>query len=73
MGKMRWQEWAMLAVFILLLLLWIFGDQLARIHSATTALVGLGVLLMEGYSRGRRRLGYTRLVRCVSDDGQLLK
>jgi DASS family divalent anion:Na+ symporter len=48
MGKMRWQEWAMLAVFVLLLLLWIFGDQLARIDSATTALVGLGVLLITG-------------------------
>jgi len=48
MGKMRWQEWAMLAVFFLLLLLWIFGDQLARIDSATTALVGLGVLLITG-------------------------
>ncbi len=48
MGKMRRQEWIMLAVFILLLFLWIFGDQLAKIDSATTALVGLGVLLLTG-------------------------
>jgi DASS family divalent anion:Na+ symporter len=48
MGKMRRQEWIMLAVFILLLFLWIFGDQLAKIDSATTALVGLGVLLVTG-------------------------
>ena len=38
----------MLAVFLLLLFLWIFGDQLAGIDSATTALVGLGVLLVTG-------------------------
>ena len=48
MGKMRSHEWIMLAVFILLLLLWIFGDQLAKIDSATTAIVGLGVLLITG-------------------------
>ncbi len=48
MGKMRRQEWIMLAVFILLLFLWIFGDQLAKIDSATTALAGLGVLLLTG-------------------------
>jgi hypothetical protein len=32
----------------LLLLLWIFGDQLARIDSATTALFGLSVLVITG-------------------------
>ena len=53
MGKMRRQEWIMLAVFILLLFLWIFGDQLAKIDSATTALVGLGVLLLTGSLPGR--------------------
>jgi divalent anion:Na+ symporter, DASS family len=46
MGGMRSAEWTMLGVFFLLLLLWIFGDQLARIDSATTALAGLGVLLV---------------------------
>jgi DASS family divalent anion:Na+ symporter len=46
MGKMRRDEWVMLGVFFLLLLLWILGDQLARIDSATTALFGLSVLLI---------------------------
>jgi divalent anion:Na+ symporter, DASS family len=45
MGQMHRDEWVMLGVFILLLLLWIFGDQLAGIDSATTALIGLSVLL----------------------------
>lgn len=45
MGKMHRDEWVMLGVFVLLLLLWILGDQLAGIDSATTALVGLSVLL----------------------------
>jgi divalent anion:Na+ symporter, DASS family len=48
MGRMRTHEWTMLAVFVLLLLLWIFGDQFAKIDSTTTALVGLGVLLITG-------------------------
>jgi divalent anion:Na+ symporter, DASS family len=48
MGKMHRDEWVMLGVFLLLLLLWILGDQLARIDSATTALVGLSVLLITG-------------------------
>jgi DASS family divalent anion:Na+ symporter len=48
MGKMHRNEWVMLGVFLLLLLLWILGDQLAGIDSATTALVGLSVLLITG-------------------------
>ncbi len=48
MGKMHRDEWVMLGVFFLLLLLWILGDQLAKIDSATTALVGLSVLLITG-------------------------
>lgn len=48
MGRVRPEEYIMLAVFLLLLFLWIFGDQLAGIDSATTALVGLGVLLITG-------------------------
>lgn len=48
MGKVRPAEWIMLAVFLLLLFLWILGDQLAGIDSTTTALVGLGVLLITG-------------------------
>jgi divalent anion:Na+ symporter, DASS family len=48
MGKMHRDEWVMLGVFLLLLLLWILGDQLAKIDSSTTALVGLSVLLITG-------------------------
>ena len=48
MGTMQPKEWIMLAVFALLLFLWIFGDALGHIDSATTALVGLGVLLITG-------------------------
>jgi divalent anion:Na+ symporter, DASS family len=48
MGEMHRDEWVMLGVFLLLLLLWILGDQLAKIDSATTALVGLSVLLITG-------------------------
>src|ERR1700693_1068463 len=48
MGKMHWDEWVMLGVFFLLLLLWILGDQLAGIDSTTTALIGLSVLLISG-------------------------
>ena len=45
MGPVKRSEWTMLAAFLLLLLLWIFGLQLS-IHSTTTAMVGLAVLLL---------------------------
>ena len=45
MGKMSAAEWIMLGAFLLLLVLWIFGKQLG-IHSTTTALIGLSVLLL---------------------------
>ena len=48
MGPMHRHEWIMLGVFFLLLFLWIFGDALAGIDSTTTALLGLGVLLITG-------------------------
>lgn len=47
MGKMGSNEWVMLGVFVLLLILWIFGKQL-NIHSTAAALIGLGVLLLGG-------------------------
>ncbi len=46
MGAMKGQEWIMLGAFALLLVLWIFGEQLG-IHSTTAALVGLSVLLLS--------------------------
>jgi len=47
MGKMGSNEWMMLGVFVLLLVLWIFGKQLS-LNATTAALIGLGVLLLSG-------------------------
>ena len=47
MGKTTQHERIMLAIFILLLTLWIFGRQLG-IHSTTAALAGLSLLLVSG-------------------------
>ncbi len=47
MGKVKPAEYAMLITFVLLLLLWIFGNMLG-IESTTAAFVGLGVLLVSG-------------------------
>jgi DASS family divalent anion:Na+ symporter len=72
MGKMHREEWVMLGVFFLLLLLWILGDQLAGIDSATTALFGLSVLLITGVLTWKDILRKS-LVRRAGDDGQLPK
>ena len=48
MGRVQFQEWIMLGVFLLLLFLLIFGEQLGHLDSTTTALVGLSVLLVTG-------------------------
>lgn len=45
MGPMKVQEWIMLAAFVMLLVLWIFGSQFS-INSTTAALVGLSFLLI---------------------------
>jgi DASS family divalent anion:Na+ symporter len=45
MGRMKRAEWIMLGVFVLLLLLWILGRRV-HVHSTTTALVGLSVLIV---------------------------
>jgi divalent anion:Na+ symporter, DASS family len=47
MGKIKSQEWVMLATFLLLIILWIFGPYL-NIIATVTALVGLSVLLLTG-------------------------
>jgi DASS family divalent anion:Na+ symporter len=47
LGRMTKDEYIMLFTFIGLLILWIFGKQL-EIHSTTSALVGLSVLLLTG-------------------------
>lgn len=45
MGKVSNQEWLMLAIFFLLLFLWAFGDSIGGIESATTAIVGVTLLV----------------------------
>lgn len=48
MGAITGKEWAMLGVFALLLVMWIFAKQLGDINPTTSALVGLMVLLVTG-------------------------
>ncbi len=48
LGPIKRQEWAMLGVFVLLLVLWIFAKQLGDLNPTTSALAGLGVLLLTG-------------------------
>ncbi|WP_332237256.1 anion permease [Sporolactobacillus sp. KGMB 08714] len=47
MGALKKQEWYMLGVFVLVLLLWIFGTNIG-IDATTTGLIGLSVLLLSG-------------------------
>ncbi|MET3977455.1 DASS family divalent anion:Na+ symporter [Mucilaginibacter sp. UYP25] len=47
MGKITVQEWLMVATFIILLVLWIFGNLMA-IDATTGALIGLCILLLCG-------------------------
>lgn len=47
MGKVSRQEWLMVATFIILLVLWIFGN-LFSIDATTGALIGLCILLLCG-------------------------
>jgi DASS family divalent anion:Na+ symporter len=47
MGKISIQEWLMVATFIILLVLWIFGN-LMSIDATTGALIGLCILLLSG-------------------------
>lgn len=46
MGPVSRGEWVMLACFVLLLSLWILGSTL-NLHATTTALLGLGLLLVS--------------------------
>lgn len=48
LGPIKRQEWMMLGVFVMLLVLWIFAKQLGDINPTTSALAGLGVLLITG-------------------------
>jgi len=48
LGPIKRQEWMMLGVFVLLLVLWIFAKQLGDLNATTSALAGLAVLLLTG-------------------------
>lgn len=48
LGPLKRQEWMMLGVFALLLVLWIFAKPLGDINPTTSALIGLAVLLLSG-------------------------
>ncbi|MDJ0534696.1 MAG: DASS family sodium-coupled anion symporter [Xenococcaceae cyanobacterium MO_207.B15] len=45
MGNVSQQEWLMVITILILLFLWCFGNQLGGIKSATTALIGVALLL----------------------------
>lgn len=47
MGPVSVKEWLMIATFVILLVLWIFGNLLA-IDATTAALIGLCILLLSG-------------------------
>ncbi len=46
MGKLNQQEWSMIGIFLVLLLLWGWGKQLWGIESVTTGLMGIVLLLI---------------------------
>jgi DASS family divalent anion:Na+ symporter len=48
MGKLNQQEWAMVAIFLVLLLLWGWGKQLWGIESVTTGLLGIVLMVIAG-------------------------
>lgn len=48
MGKMSKHEWITCAVFIVLILLWMFGEQAFALESTAVALFGVSVLLLTG-------------------------
>ena len=47
MGRVTAKEWLMVGTFIVLLLLWVFGDLFAM-DATTAALIGLSILLLTG-------------------------
>jgi len=58
MGKMKYQEWVMLGVFMLLIGLWIVGERIG-IDSVTTAILGVSVLLLMRVVNWSELLGET--------------
>lgn len=48
MGPLSIYEWITLAVFVLLITLWIFGEQALGLDSTTVALIGVCILMVTG-------------------------
>lgn len=48
MGPLSKYEWITLAIFFLLVILWIFGEQYFMMDSTTVALLGVSILLITG-------------------------
>ncbi len=48
MGPLSKYEWITLAVFVLLIFLWIFGEQYFSLDSTTVALMGVSILMVTG-------------------------
>lgn len=48
MGSISKYEWITLGVFVLLIALWIFGEQAFAIESTTVALLGICILIVTG-------------------------
>jgi DASS family divalent anion:Na+ symporter len=48
LGPVTGNEWLMLGVFVMLLVLWIFAKQFGDLNATTAALIGLGTLLVTG-------------------------
>lgn len=52
MGRVRKQEWMVLAIFLLLILLWIVGPSVG-VSATLAALIGLSLLLLSGILNGK--------------------
>ncbi len=50
MGPMKLQEWITLGTFLLLIVLWVFGDTIG-VKPAVAAMAGLSILLLSGVIR----------------------
>ncbi|WP_081942905.1 DASS family sodium-coupled anion symporter [Myxosarcina sp. GI1] len=48
MGRVKLSEWSMMAILVFLLSLWTFGSKWLAIESATTAILGVMLLLLAG-------------------------
>jgi DASS family divalent anion:Na+ symporter len=50
MGPMKSKEWIMMGIFVLLVILWIFGSQI-HLKATIPAMIGLSIMLLTGILR----------------------